>query len=147
MTGLVDAGDGQFLWQNHVAQFVDCFLFFCPFCVFEFLNSIENLAEVPGRINGELVAEVNFQFPRQLDAEHGRLTLEIEGALFDELVQRNDVFLLRRINTANHRREPAVLELDDHRALHIRRGRNHARRLVDLGFERAPVMHDVLGAH
>ena len=65
--------------------------------------------------------------------------------MLDELVQRNNLLLLRWIDTANHRREPAVLELDDHRSLHIRRGRNHARHMIDLSLQCAPIVHDVLG--
>ena len=56
------------------------------------------------------------------------------------------VFLLLRIDSANHRREPAILELHDHRPLDVRRGRDDAGRVANLHAEIAPIAHDVFGA-
>ena len=59
MAGLENAGDGQFLRQNNIAQFVDRFLLFLALRVLEFFNAIENFAEIARRIDGDLVADID----------------------------------------------------------------------------------------
>ena len=60
MTGLKNAGDGQFLRENHVAQFVDRFFFFFALGVFQFLNAIENLTKITRRIDRDLVTDTHL---------------------------------------------------------------------------------------
>ena len=72
MPGLKNAGNGQFLRKNDVAQLVDCFFFFA-FGVLELLNAVEHLAEVAGRINGDLSPTLTPSFrassiPRTADS-------------------------------------------------------------------------------
>src|ERR1700736_1724346 len=143
MPGLEDSGHRQLFWQNDVAELVDGSFLFVPFGVLEFLNTVEDLTEISGRIDGQLFADTDLQFARDVDPENDRFAVEIQFALLNELSQRNDAFLLFWINAANHRRESTLLEFDDYRALHIRRARNHARHAVDLLFQRAPVVQDV----
>ena len=57
MTSLKNAGDSQFFREDDVAQLVDRFFFFVALRVFEFLNAIEDLAKIAGRIDGELVTD------------------------------------------------------------------------------------------
>ena len=147
MTGLKNAGDGQFLRQDHVAQLVDSFFFLVALRVLQFLNGIQDLAEITGRINCDLITNMRLQFPRKLDTEDGRFAFQIELAVFDELLQRDHRFLLRRIDAANHGREPPISKFGDHRALNVRRGRNYAGRVVDLRFERSPIPQNIVGAH
>src|ERR1043166_1350092 len=144
MTGLENAGNGEFLRQNHIAQFIDGLFFLRALRVLEFLNSVEDLAEVTGRIDGQFLAHDDLQFPGELASEHDRFALEIEAAALNEFAQRHDLFFLGRVDAANQRREAPILKLDDHRPLHIRRGRDYARRLVDLVFERPPIAQYVL---
>ena len=47
---------------------------------------------------------------------------------------------------ADHRREPPVLELHNHGPLHIRRGRDYARRVANLHREVAPIRQDIFRA-
>ena len=47
MAGLVNAGDGQLLRKNDVAQLVDGFFLLVAFCILEFLQAIENSAKIP----------------------------------------------------------------------------------------------------
>src|SRR6202011_1847887 len=143
MTGFENPGDGEFLRQNDIAEFVDSGFLFVTFGILEFLNAVEDLAQIPGRINRQLVADVDLQFARDVNAEHDRLAVEIEFALLNEFAQRHHILLLFRINTANQRSEPPVLEFDNDRTLHIRRRRDHAGNMVDLGFQRAPVAQDI----
>src|SRR5262249_15920573 len=69
--GLENPGDGKFLRQNNVAQFVERLLFVVPLCVLQAFNPVENLAEISRRVNGELVADVHPQNAREIAAEHG----------------------------------------------------------------------------
>ena len=147
MTGLEDTSDGQFLWQDYVTQLVDRFFFFVALRVLQFLNAIQDLAEITGRINCDLIADMRLQFPRELNTEHGGFAFQIELAVFDELLQRDHRFLPRRIDAANHGREPPVLKFGDHRTLNVRRGRDYPGRIVDLPFERSPIPQNIVGAH
>ena len=144
MAGLENPGDSQLFRENHVAQFVDCFLFFFALRILKFLNAVEDLAEIAGRINCHFVAYADAEFSRQLDPEHCRFAFEIELADFDELLQGNHFLFLLGIDTPNHRCEPPVVKFGNHRALHIRSGGNHARSLVDFRLERSPIAHDIL---
>ena len=146
MAGLKNAGDRQFLRQDDFAQFIDRLAFVLALGFLQFFYAVENFAEVARRINRQLVADVDLEFARQFHPEHGRFSLEIERALLDELFQRHDLLFLGRIDAANHRREALILELDDDRALHIRRGPDHAGRVPDFHREIAPIAQDVLGA-
>src|ERR1700736_5469325 len=56
MTGFENPGDGEFLRQNDIAEFVDSGFLFVTFGILEFLNAVEDLAQIPGRINRQLVA-------------------------------------------------------------------------------------------
>ena len=59
MSSFVNAGDGQFLWQNNIAQLVDRFFLLITFRVLEFFDAFENFAEVTWRIDGDLVADID----------------------------------------------------------------------------------------
>ena len=147
MTGFENAGDGQFLRQNYVAQFIDRFFFFVVLRVLQFLNAVQDLAEITGRINCNFIADMHLQFSRKLDSQHRRFAFQIEPAEFNELLQRNDLLLLYGIDPANHGREPPVLKFHNHRPLDVGSRRNDARRMVDLRFERSPVAQNVFRAH
>ncbi len=144
MAGLENPGDSQLFRENHVAQFVDRFLFFFALRILKFLNAVEDLAEIAGRINCHLIAYADAEFSRQLNPEHCRFAFEIEFPNFDELLQGNHFLFLLGIDTPNHRCEPPVVKFGNHRALHIRSGGNHARSLVDFRLERSPIAHDIL---
>ncbi len=145
--GLKNAGDGQIFWQNNLAQFIERFLFVCALRVFEILNLIENLSEVSGGINGQLVANIDAQDAGEITAEHGRFAVEIELTFFNELANRNHFFFLGRVDPSHHRRQSLVLEFNNDRALNERRGRDHVRRVVDLLLKCSPVAHHVLAFH
>src|ERR1700724_2939349 len=125
MARLENSGHGQLFRQNDVAEFVDSGFLFASLGVLELLNSVEDLTEISWRIYGQLFADTDLQFARNIDPQHNRFAVEIEFALFNELAQRHDALLLLWINAADHRREPALLEFDDHRPLHVRRSRNY----------------------
>ena len=82
---------------------------------------------------------------RQIDADHGRIPLQVELAELDEFADRNDLLFLCRINPPDHRREASVLKFHDHRPLDVRRGRDHAGRVADLHREITPIVHDAFG--
>src|SRR5438270_494770 len=77
-------GHGDVFRQNDIAQLVDRFLLLVAVRVLQFLNAVENLPEISGRINGELVANADAQLPRKIDTEHDRFAFEIEFSLDNE---------------------------------------------------------------
>src|SRR6266550_7597053 len=70
MARLKNAGDSQFFRKNYIAQFVDGFFFFFALRVLQFLNAVEDLAEIARRINCHLIADADSEFSRQLNPEH-----------------------------------------------------------------------------
>ena len=147
MPRLKNTGHGQFFRQNHISQFVDRFFFFFALGVLQFLNAVENLTEIPWRIDRYLVANAHLQFSRELDPKHGRFAVQVELAVFDEFSKRNHFLLLLGIDAAYEGCEPPALKFNDHRALNVRCSRNDARCIVDLCFERSPIAQHVLRAH
>src|SRR6266850_2208003 len=147
MAGLKNAGDSQFFRKNHIAQFVDCFFLFFALRVLQFLNGVEDLAEIARRINCHLIADADSEFSRQLNPEHRRFSFQVELAEFDELLEWNDFLFLLGINTANQRCKPPVVEFYNHRSLHKRGRGDYARRFIDFGLERAPLVEHVLGSN
>src|ERR1051326_1880496 len=147
MPGLKNPGDCQLFRQNHVAQFVDRFLFFLPLRILKFLNAVEDLAEIAWRINCHLIAYIGAESSRQLNPEHRRFAFKIKFSESDELLQRNHFLFLLWIDTSNHRCESPVVKFHNHGALHIRGGGNNARSPVDFRLERSPIAHHVLGGH
>ena len=83
---------------------------------------------------------MNVEFARELDAEDCVVAIQIELAVDDEFLQRDDLLFFLRINPADERREPAIFELHDHRPLHVWRSRDHAWRIADLDREIAPIV-------
>ena len=79
------------------------------------------------------------EFSRELDPEHGRIAFEIEFAALDEFAQRDDLFFLPRRQS----RESSVRAGDSGTrqspAPHVRRRRDHARRIADFHREIAPI--------
>src|SRR4029077_2921548 len=65
---------------------------------------------------------------------------------FDEFLEWYDFLFLLGINTANQRCEPPVVEFYNHRSLHKRGRGDYARRFIDFGLERAPLVEHVLGS-
>jgi hypothetical protein len=147
MAGFKNAGDRQLLWQDYVAQLIDRFFFVLSSRVLQLFDGIENLPEIPRRIDCQLVADVDLQFSGELNPKYGRIAFQIKLAELDEFFQRNHFLLFRRIDTAHQRREPPVLKFHDHRSLDIGSRRDDARRLVDFRFEGSPVAQHVFGSH
>ena len=86
MPGLENSGDGQLFWQNDIAQLVDGRFLFVALGVLESLNPVEDLSEIARRINGQLVADTDLQFARDVDPEHDRFAVEIQLPLLNELL-------------------------------------------------------------
>src|SRR5213596_3262636 len=122
-----NTGNGQFLWENHVAQFVDRFFFFFALGVLQFLNAVENLTKVTRRIDRDLVANAHLQFSRELNPKHGRVAFQVELAVFDEFSQWDHFLLLLGIDAAYEWCEPPVLKLNDHWTLNVGCSRNDPR--------------------
>src|SRR5436190_20634629 len=81
MAGLKDAGHRQLFWEDDFAQFIDRFLFLIALRFLQLFHSVEDLAEIPRRIDGQFVADGDMKFPRELDAEHSRVPFQIERTL------------------------------------------------------------------
>ena len=139
MTGLENSGHSQFFRQNDFAQLVDRFLLRfalrvsrASLCRREFVRDFP--ANKPSTCRPP-----DLQLSRELDAEHGGLALEIELSLHDELAERNDFLLLLRsiprISGASRRFWNSTIT----GPLHIRRGRDDARRVANLHREVAPI--------
>src|ERR1700730_4904297 len=146
-TRLEDAGDGQIFWQNNLAQFIERFLFIGALGGLEILNLVENLSEIAGRINSQLVADADAQNAGEIAPEHGQIAIEIELSILYEFANRNDFFFLRRIDSAHYRRETLILKFNNDRTLRERRGRDHVRRALDFLLQRAPIANHVFALH
>src|SRR5262249_40917504 len=70
MASLKNAGDSQLFRKNHIAQFLDGVFLFFALGVLQFLNAVEDLAEIAWRINCNLVAHRDSEFSRQLNPKH-----------------------------------------------------------------------------
>ena len=112
--------------------------------VLQLLYAIENLAQIARRIDGQLVAHIDVQLARKFDPNHGRVALQVQLPALDELAQGNHFFFLFQFHSANQWRQATPVELDNHRPLHIRRGRDHARRVPNLHRQVTPVAQDIL---
>src|SRR5207237_2105989 len=91
LASLKNSGDGEFFRKNNFPQLTDCFLFFGAFFSLPGFNFVEDLAEIAGRVNSHLIADGDAEFLRQLDAEHGRIALQIKFTPLDDISQRNDM--------------------------------------------------------
>src|SRR5262249_7268840 len=131
-------------WKDDITQFVDGGFGLRALCVLEFFYSVQNLAKIPRRIDGQFVAHVDSQNAGKIASEHGRLAIEIELSFFNESADRDHFFLRGQVDSANHRRQSLILEFHNHRALDKGRGRDHVRRVRDLFLQRAPVTQNVL---
>src|SRR5262249_27046475 len=114
MAGCKNSDARELFRKNPVAQFVDGFFFFFALGVLQFLNAVQDLTEIARRVNCHLIADAGAEFSRELNPEHGRFTFEIELSVLYEFLQRNDFLLLPGINTADYRRHPPAIELDDY---------------------------------
>ena len=85
MIGLEDAGHGQLFRQHDFAQFVDRLALLAALRFLQLLHAVEDFAEITGRINGQLVPDVDVKFAGQLHPEHGRVAIQIERSFNNEV--------------------------------------------------------------
>src|SRR5438270_11900612 len=148
MASLENAGHRQLFWENDFAQLIDRFPLFVALGFLQLFLPIEDVAEIAGRIDRQLVANVDVKFSRELDADHGRFAIQIERSFLDEFFQfRNHFFFLDGIDAANERRQALMLVFDNHWPLDVGRRRDNVRRVPDFHGEIAPVAQHVVGAY
>ena len=131
LASLENAGNGEFFREHDFTQVIDRFLFLRALLLVEDFQLVEDLAQVARRINSELVAHREAELLGQIDADYGRIALEIELAQLNEFADRNHLLFLRGINPADHRRETPVLKFHDHGPLDVGCGRDHAGSVAD----------------
>ena len=110
----------------------------------QFLYAVEDFAEIARRINRQLVADFDLEFARQLHPESAESPSRSSAPFLMNFCSGTTFSSSAGSIPRIMRRQAFVLEFDDHRALHVGRGADDARRIPDFHREIAPIAQDIL---
>ena len=135
-----DAGDFQFGGEDHLLEGGDVALGAAG--AFDAVDFLEDGVEIPGRIDGDDVADRAAEFAGEFGAEEGFRAGEVVGAGGDEAGDVHDAALELGVDAADFRGEAAVVELDDDGALDERGGGAHGGVFCNFGGGFFPLLED-----
>ena len=139
-SGGKDAGHGEFQWKDHFAQLAGRFGF-VP-ALFHGVDPVNDLIQVPRRIDGDGVAHAHAENAGESGSQNGFIALEFQLPGDHEVLQSGDLTFDLGVDGANLRGEAAPHEFGQHGALDKRGHAGDTFNRADLRGLGRPVKND-----